>query len=71
MLTAQPVSDAAKVESTIAEVVKDFGRLDVFIANAGTGISKPILEQTLEEYRSLMAVNGMTHESRCLHLTGC
>lgn len=31
--------------------------LDVFVANAGTAISKPILEQTLEEYRTQMSVN--------------
>lgn len=40
------------------EVVKDFGRLDVFVANAGMAISKPILEQTVEEYKRQMEVNG-------------
>jgi len=40
------------------EVVKDFGRIDVFVANAGMAISKPILEQTVEEYRTQMSVNG-------------
>lgn len=28
-----PVTDAKKVESTIEEVVKDFGKMDVFVAN--------------------------------------
>lgn len=30
------VSDPEAVQQTIANVVKDFGRIDVFIANAGT-----------------------------------
>ena len=29
------VSDAEQVQKTIAEVVKEFGRIDVFVANAG------------------------------------
>ncbi|KAI5459065.1 short-chain dehydrogenase [Mariannaea sp. PMI_226] len=51
------VSDAQKVQETIAEVVRDFGRIDVFVANAGMAISKPILEQTLDEFNKQMAVN--------------
>ncbi|CAN9457440.1 unnamed protein product [Alternaria alternata] len=34
-----------------------FGRIDVFVANAGTGDSKPLLDQTLESYHNLMKVN--------------
>lgn len=52
------VSSPEKVESAVEAVVKDFGRLDVFVANAGMAISKPILEQTVEEYRKQMSVNG-------------
>lgn len=51
------VSDANQVQATMNQVVSDFGKLDVFVANAGTAISKPILEQTLEEYRTQMSVN--------------
>lgn len=71
------VSDPEAVQKTIANVVKDFGRIDVFIANAGTfilhlkrkkkkkktlmksgmAISKPILEQTLPEYKKQLSVN--------------
>jgi NADP-dependent 3-hydroxy acid dehydrogenase YdfG len=29
------VSDAENVQKAIAQVVEDFGRIDVFIANAG------------------------------------
>lgn len=86
MLSFCLVSDADAVRSTLANVVRDFGKLDVFIANAGmsvclllygvynltmTGmaISKPILEQTHEEYKKQMSVNGTSPtadtSSRC------
>ncbi|KAI0392460.1 putative short-chain dehydrogenase [Xylariaceae sp. FL0594] len=51
------VSDPQQVQDGIAKVLADFGKIDVFVANAGTAISKPILEQTLEEYRKQMSVN--------------
>lgn len=51
------ISDASKVQAGVEQVVKDFGRIDVFVANAGMAISKPILEQTLDEYRKQMSVN--------------
>jgi NAD(P)-dependent dehydrogenase (short-subunit alcohol dehydrogenase family) len=50
-------TDASAVESTIAQVVADFGQIDVFVANAGTGDSKPLLDQSLESYHNLMKVN--------------
>jgi sorbose reductase len=52
------VTDADKIEQTVKQVVNDFGKLDCFVANAGTAISKPITEQTLDEYRTQMSVNG-------------
>jgi sorbose reductase len=68
------VSDPEQVQKAISDAVRDFGRIDVFIANAGEfsldstrtdgrynagmAISKPILEQTLDEYRKQMAING-------------
>ncbi|CAK1367612.1 unnamed protein product [Cercospora beticola] len=51
------VSDHEAVEKTISRVVADFGKLDVFVANAGMAISKAITEQTVEEYRKQMSVN--------------
>jgi len=52
------VSDPAKVEKAIGDVVQEFGKMDVFIANAGMAISKAITEQTVEEYKKQMSVNG-------------
>ncbi|KAI0870493.1 putative short-chain dehydrogenase [Hypoxylon argillaceum] len=51
------ISNPQEVQDGINKVLADFGRIDVFIANAGMAISKPILEQTLEEYRKQMSVN--------------
>ncbi|UZJ55557.1 hypothetical protein CBS101457_004877 [Exobasidium rhododendri] len=51
------ITNIAQVQTTMAQVVEDFGKLDVFVANAGMAISKPILEQTIEEYKQQMAVN--------------
>ncbi|CAM1509713.1 Fc.00g000480.m01.CDS01 [Cosmosporella sp. VM-42] len=67
------ISDSNQVHETIAKVVEHFGTIGVFIANAGTtfifdvtdkrlhrqgmAISRPILEQTLDEYRKQMSVN--------------
>lgn len=52
------VTDYERVRKGIEEIVGDFGRLDVFVANAGMVISKGILETSLEDYRKQMDVNG-------------
>ncbi|KAF2719587.1 NAD(P)-binding protein [Polychaeton citri CBS 116435] len=54
------VSDHNAVEKAMGEVVRDFGKLDVFVANAGMAISKPIIEQTIDEYKEQMSVNVFT-----------
>jgi NAD(P)-dependent dehydrogenase (short-subunit alcohol dehydrogenase family) len=52
--------DVAREEdwkSVIARTVKDFGRLDVLVNNAGVGVGAPPEEQTLEQWRWLMSIN--------------
>lgn len=52
------VTDAEAVQGTLGTVVQDFGgKVDCFVANAGMAISKPITEQTVDEYKTQMAVN--------------
>ncbi|EXJ69771.1 uncharacterized protein A1O5_06842 [Cladophialophora psammophila CBS 110553] len=51
------VGHATKVESLISDICTEFGRIDVFVANAGICIPGSILEQTLEEYHAQMNVN--------------
>lgn len=56
-----------EIQATIDEVVSDFGKIDVFIANAGAAISKPLLETSIEEYKHQMAVNGELDVLRASH----
>ncbi|EMF12483.1 NAD(P)-binding protein [Sphaerulina musiva SO2202] len=60
------VSDPKRVEETINRIVRDFGRLDVFVANAGMAISKPLIETSVEEYRRQMEVNtdGVVYQAK-------
>lgn len=51
------VSDPEAVRKALAAVVVGWGRVDSFVANAGTAISKPLTESTLDEYRFQMRVN--------------
>lgn len=51
------VSIAQRVQDAVQQVVADFGRLDVFVANAGMCNPKPILETSVAEYRRQMDVN--------------
>jgi NAD(P)-dependent dehydrogenase (short-subunit alcohol dehydrogenase family) len=51
------VSDEAEVDEAMAATVGELGRLDALVANAGVGGGAPFAEQTLEGWRSVMAVN--------------
>lgn len=44
-------------QNVIAQTVKEFGRLDVLVNNAGVGIGASPDEQTLEQWRFLMSIN--------------
>lgn len=61
------VTDPQRVDDAMNEVVKDFGKLDVFVANAGAAISKPLLEMTMEEIKKITTVNFVGLPSH-LHL---
>jgi glucose 1-dehydrogenase len=51
------VSKREDVERMMAEIVKEFGRIDIAINNAGIEIKKPFLEITDEEWNKVLAVN--------------
>jgi 3-oxoacyl-[acyl-carrier protein] reductase len=50
-------TDAKAVTSAVEKTVASYGRLDVFVNNAGTAIPKPFLETTLEELDRVIDLN--------------
>ncbi|GAA5865655.1 hypothetical protein JCM3774_004951 [Rhodotorula dairenensis] len=51
------VSDYEAVQKLVQEVKSEFGRIDVFIANAGMGGSGRINDLSLEQWRKIQSVN--------------
>ena len=51
------VSKEGDVADLVSEVERRFGRLDTVVNNAAIEIAKPIIETTLQEWDTLMAVN--------------
>ena len=51
------VSESADVDRMVEDTLRTFGRIDVFVNNAGVAIFKPISELTLEDWDRTMAVN--------------
>src|ERR687893_439014 len=47
----------AEVERLRDEALRAFGRVDVWINNAGRGISRPVLELTDQDVDEMMSVN--------------
>lgn len=51
------VQDYQAVEATVAQVVKDFGRLDVMIANAGIPSKAGGLDDKVEDWNRVRAID--------------
>ncbi|MBD2034646.1 SDR family oxidoreductase [Leptolyngbya sp. FACHB-321] len=51
------VCDEHQVEAAVAEIVSEFGRLDILINNAGTDVTLPVDELTIAEWDRVLAVN--------------
>lgn len=51
------VADEAQVEALRDAIVRDYGRLDILINNAGMNLRKPLVEFTLEEWRRVIDTN--------------
>ncbi|MGB9811816.1 MAG: SDR family NAD(P)-dependent oxidoreductase, partial [Dictyoglomus turgidum] len=45
-------------KTVIGEVIRHFERLDILINNAGTALSKPIIETSEEEWDEIMTINA-------------
>jgi len=48
------VADWNSTQQLVADVVKDFGKIDVFIANAGRVTDKSVLDGTVEEWNEVL-----------------
>lgn len=53
----QDVTDEASWIATVAKIRDQFGQLDVLVNNAGIGLSGPITEMSLTDFRRQQAVN--------------
>lgn len=51
------VSDETDVKNLIAYTIKEYGKLDVLVNNAGINIRKSVHDTTLEEWNNLMGIN--------------
>jgi NAD(P)-dependent dehydrogenase (short-subunit alcohol dehydrogenase family) len=51
------VADEAQVSSCVGETIRQFGRLDVIVNNAGLMVFKPLEEHTREDWTRLLAVD--------------
>ena len=51
------VADETSVGDAMSATVGSFGRIDSMVANAGVSGGGPFLDQTLEQWRSVVAVN--------------
>lgn len=63
------VGNFEEVQKTIDQIVKDFGTIDIFVANAGIGWkSCPVSESSLDDYHNVMKVNldGVYYAAKCV-----
>lgn len=51
------VRDKETITTTINQIAKDFGRLDICVANAGIASHYDSLEYTVEQWQEIMKVN--------------
>jgi meso-butanediol dehydrogenase / (S,S)-butanediol dehydrogenase / diacetyl reductase len=51
------VSDRSQVSDMVQQVVNHFGRIDIFVNNAGIGHYKPLLEITAQEWKQVFDIN--------------
>jgi enoyl-[acyl-carrier protein] reductase III len=54
------VSDQDQLHQMFEELRKDFGRLDILISNAASGVLKPVMELTRHHWDWTMGINAAT-----------
>jgi len=56
-VVAMDVTVVASIEAAVAEVVREFGRLDFLVNNAGVNVRKPVLDYSEAEWDKIVSVN--------------
>src|ERR1700735_4609916 len=51
------VTDEAQVQQLVSETVAQHGKLDVFVSSAGVASVNPLVNMSLQEWRTVMAVD--------------
>jgi NAD(P)-dependent dehydrogenase (short-subunit alcohol dehydrogenase family) len=54
---AGDIADPAVARNVIDAAVREFGRIDTLVNNAGTFIAKPFTDYTVEDYEAMVGVN--------------
>jgi NAD(P)-dependent dehydrogenase (short-subunit alcohol dehydrogenase family) len=53
----QDVTSEEEWQGIVSHAVSEFGGLDILVNNAGIGTGGPVTEMTLEDFRTMMAIN--------------
>ena len=56
-VTRMDVTDAAAVKAGVDSLIRSLGRIDVLVNNSGTTVTKPVLEQTEQDWDAVVDVN--------------
>ena len=51
------VGNRQEVQSMVARVLADFGKIDILINNAGIGMRKPFAETSVDTIEEIMRIN--------------
>ncbi|CEG29442.1 SDR family NAD(P)-dependent oxidoreductase [Bacillus sp. B-jedd] len=51
------VTDSAKINQMVEEIIAEFGKIDILVNNAGINAPKPFLEVTEEDWKKIVGVN--------------
>lgn len=60
LLIVADVTDDEQIASAIKQVMARYGRIDVWVNNAGEGRFQTVLEMPIEEFERMMAINYMS-----------
>ena len=57
MTCVADVTDQSSLESAVSKAIEEFGRLDIVLANAGSGIAGPIYKLNVDDFRRQFETN--------------